>query len=87
MTIDYQMDNGMDVPIEERDKEEVTCMWGVDYETLKKKKLRIAKEDASAKNVAFDVTPAELVTGIVTEYGVLEASREGLAEIKDLPPI
>lgn len=87
MTIDFQMDNGMDVPIEERDKEEVTCMWGVDYETLEKKKLRIAKEDANAKNVAFDVTPAELVTGIVTEYGVLEASREGLAEIKDLPSI
>jgi len=87
MTIDYRMDNGMDIEIEERDEEEVTCMWGVDYETLEKKKLRIAHENANAKNIAFDVTPAELVTGIVTEFGVLDASREGLGKIKDLPPI
>ncbi len=86
MTIDYRMDNGMDIEIEERDEEEVTCMWGVDYDTLEKKKLRIAQENANAKNIAFDVTPAELVTGIVTEYGVLDASREGLAKIKDLTP-
>jgi S-methyl-5-thioribose-1-phosphate isomerase len=87
MTIDYEMDNGLDIEIEERDEEEVTCMWGLDYDREEKTKVRIAQKGAPAKNIAFDVTPAELVSGIITEFGVLEASRKGLAKIKDLDPI
>ncbi|TXT66718.1 MAG: Methylthioribose-1-phosphate isomerase [Promethearchaeota archaeon] len=87
MTIDYEMENGMAIEIEERDQEEVTCMWGLDYEKEEKVKMRIAEINANAKNIAFDVTPAELVSGIITEFGILEPSKEGLAKIKDLPPV
>jgi S-methyl-5-thioribose-1-phosphate isomerase len=87
MTIDYEMNNGMNITIEERDEEEVTCISGKNYEKEERTTIRIAQTNANAKNIAFDVTPADLVTGIITEFGVLEANREGLAKIKDLPPI
>ena len=43
--------------------------------------VRLTPEDAPARNFAFDVTPARLVTGIITERGVSEASEEGLASL------
>jgi methylthioribose-1-phosphate isomerase len=44
--------------------------------------VRIAPEGVPAVNVAFDVTPARFVHGIVTEHGVFPASREGLAGLR-----
>jgi len=74
-TIDPHTPTGDDIPIEERDAAEVTEVFGV----------RVAPDEAEALNIAFDVTPAELIAGIVTEAGVLEppyteSIRRALAE-------
>ena len=60
-TVDLATPNGAAIPIEERRPEEVTALAG----------NRTAPEEASALNLAFDVTPAELITAIITEAGVL----------------
>lgn len=59
-TIDMSLSSGSLIPIEERDPTEVTHLCGV----------RIAPEGVDARNIAFDVTPHELIKGIVTEWGV-----------------
>lgn len=62
-TIDLDTPTGNEIPIEERDPGEVTSFHGVDVSPL----------EAPAQNFAFDVTPHELIAGIITEMGVLEA--------------
>jgi methylthioribose-1-phosphate isomerase len=62
-TVDLDCPTGADIPIERRGAEEVTAMGGV----------RVAPAGMEAENRAFDVTPAELVTAIVTEEGVVSA--------------
>jgi methylthioribose-1-phosphate isomerase len=75
-TVDLSIPDGSRIPIEERSPEEVTRFAGV----------TIAPEGAGAFNPAFDVTPAELVTAIVTEAGVLRPPfEEGLAALKGPP--
>ena len=61
-TIDRATPTGADIPIEEREGDEVTHVFGVD----------VAPEDAPAANFAFDVTPSDLVAAIITDVGVLE---------------
>jgi len=61
-TFDLTLPNGESIPIEERSPEEVLCPMG----------LRIAPEEASAWNPAFDVTPAELITAIICEKGIIQ---------------
>jgi methylthioribose-1-phosphate isomerase len=78
-TIDWTIDNGVrDIPIEQRDTVEVTHMTGRtaggDVETVE-----IVPAGSPAANFAFDVTPARLVTGLITERGVCSASTDGLA--------
>ncbi|MEA2563751.1 MAG: methylthioribose-phosphate isomerase [Acidobacteriota bacterium] len=65
-TIDRNTPNGAAIPIEERKGVEVTEVFGT----------QVAPDDTQAMNFAFDVTPAELITGIVTEVGVLKAPYE-----------
>jgi len=60
-TFDLGLASGKDIPIEERNEEEVTKFMG----------LRTAPDDIEVKNPAFDVTPHELISGIVTEKGVI----------------
>jgi S-methyl-5-thioribose-1-phosphate isomerase len=88
-TVDLECPCGMDIPIEERAPEEVACMFGrlvdpetgaVDDGTAKGPEgapatVRIAPETSPVKNPAFDVTPAELVTGIITERGIFPPDR------------
>lgn len=70
-TIDRSTDSGADIPIEERDAEEVVHAFG----------KRIAPQDTEALNLAFDVTPAELVAALITDAGVLRPPyRESIAE-------
>jgi methylthioribose-1-phosphate isomerase len=77
-TIDFSVEDGVrDIPIEERSGEEVTHVAGIG-EDGKVERVRIAPERTRAANPAFDVTPARLVTGLITERGVAPASREGL---------
>jgi len=77
-TIDWSLTDGVaEIPIEERSARELTHMRGRTeaggFETVE-----IVAPGSPAANPAFDVTPARLVTGIITERGVAEASREGL---------
>ena len=76
-TIDWEIEDGDAIPIEERDSREVTHIegWSEDGRRLA---LRLAPAGSAAANYAFDVTPARLVTGLITERGVCPASREGL---------
>jgi len=76
-TIDWALDDGDQIPIEERDPREVTHIagWTEDGERVE---VRLTPDGSPAANYAFDVTPARLVTGLITERGVCPASREGL---------
>jgi len=80
-TIDFTLADGVrEIPIEERNEAEVTTMEGVDEEGAPRT-VRIAPIGVAAANPAFDVTPARLVTGIVTERGIAPATRAGLASL------
>ncbi len=76
-TIDWSVGSGGEIPIEERSAEEVLVMQGrrPDGSVVA---VEIAAPGSPAANPAFDVTPARLVTGLVTERGVAPATRDGL---------
>jgi methylthioribose-1-phosphate isomerase len=76
-TIDWTLDDGDCIPIEERSAREVTHIAGW-TEQGERVEVLLTPEDSPAANYAFDVTPARLVTGLITERGVCAASREGL---------
>ena len=79
-TIDWNLKNLRDIPIEERDPEELSYIEGLDKNNEIKKVLIYPKK-SKAMNLAFDITPAKYVTGLITEKGVCEASREGLKSL------
>ena len=79
-TIDWQLTDGFDIPIEERGSEEITQMTGRNSED-NIVTINIAAKGSPAANPAFDVTPARLVTGLITERGICPASRDGLADL------
>jgi len=79
-TIDWSITDGLsDVPIEERDQDEVRLVQGLDGESGRITRVRICPEETQAANPAFDVTPARLVTGLITERGICAASEDALA--------
>ena len=74
---DWQLRDGVrEIPIEERDPKEVSHIHGV--VNGKRTVVRTTAENTPVSNYAFDVTPARLVTGLITERGICEASEEGL---------
>jgi methylthioribose-1-phosphate isomerase len=76
-TIDWTVDDGVkEIPIEERSGDEVAYIQGLGGSGVTR--VRIAPEGTRSANPAFDVTPARLVTGLITERGVAPASRNGL---------
>jgi len=78
-TIDWSLSDGVrEIPIEERSAREVTHLSGLG-ENGEVAQFRVVAPGSEAANPAFDVTPARLVTGLITERGVAPASREGLA--------
>jgi len=80
-TIDWTIKDGVrDVPIEERDPAEVTKLQGL-TDDGRIETVTISPKGSPAANFAFDVTPARLVTGLITERGVAEASEQGLAKL------
>ena len=79
-TIDPDCPSGDDIPIEERSDEEIRYTWGWSDEGLFTR-VRTVPESSPGRNPAFDVTPAELVAGIITEKGVVEASVAGMASV------
>jgi methylthioribose-1-phosphate isomerase len=78
-TIDFSVSDGMgEIPIEQRAGEEVATMTGRTADG-RIETVRVVPEGSAVANYAFDVTPARLVTGLITERGVLAASRAALA--------
>ena len=78
-SIDFAIDDGIAaIPIEERGAEEVTHISGI-TDAGEMARIRVVPEGSAVLNYAFDVTPAELVTGLITERGVIPATREALA--------
>lgn len=79
-TIDWQMQDGIkEIPIEERDADEVKYIEGL-YEGEIKKVL-LTPENSNATNYGFDVTPARLITGIITERGICAPNKEGILKM------
>jgi methylthioribose-1-phosphate isomerase len=70
-TIDWNLRSGFDIPIEERSESEVLGAWGV-AAGGRREFVRVANPTSSARNPGFDVTPAELITGIITPMGILK---------------
>ena len=79
-TIDWDIKNSKDIPIEERNSEELSHIEGVD-ENNEIRKILIYPNKSKAMNLAFDVTPAKYVTGLITERGIAKASSEGLKKL------
>src|SRR6185437_12595920 len=80
-TIDWNLKSGFDIPIEERHESEVLGAWGVPQNPKSKVQtpkpgksvyVRVANPTSSARNPGFDVTPAELITGIITPVGIFK---------------
>ncbi len=90
-TIDWEMKSGREIPIEERDESEVLGAWGVVTQPLTSKAhgqrayVRVANPTSRAFNPGFDVTPPELITGIITPVGIFKPS-ELWARRKELVP-
>ena len=79
-TIDWDIKDGLqEIPIEQRSQEEVTTISG--WSDGKLQKVHISPEGTPAVNYGFDVTPARLVTGLITDRGICEASEEGLLSL------
>ena len=77
-TIDFTISEGRDIPIEERAGDEVATMTGATADG-RVETVRVVPPGSAVANYAFDVTPARLVTGLVTERGVIAPTREALA--------
>jgi methylthioribose-1-phosphate isomerase len=79
-TIDFTVRDGLaEIPIEQRGADEVATMTGLTADG-RIETVRIVPEGAAVANYGFDVTPARLVTGLITERGVIAPSRQGLAD-------
>ena len=79
-TIDWKIKDSKDIPIEERDSKELSNIDGM-LGDIKIDNLLIYPKKSKAMNLAFDITPAKYVTGLITEKGTCEASTEGLKNL------
>lgn len=81
-TIDFDMNDGVsNIPIEERDQDEVKFVEG--WNENKLTKVRIMPENSPVANYAFDVTPAKYITALITEKGVCNANEERIEKLKN----
>ncbi len=79
-TIDWNIKDAKDIPIEKRNSEELSHVQGID-ENNEIKKILIYPNKSKSLNLAFDVTPAKYVTGLITEKGISEASHSSLKKL------
>lgn len=86
-TFDLNCPDGDAIPIEERDPEEVLYARGK-TDDGRIERVRLAPEGARARNPAFDVTPAALIAGLITEHGIIEPNAEAIARAfaSEAPP-
>jgi methylthioribose-1-phosphate isomerase len=81
-TIDFDIASGInEIPIEERDPDEVRVMEGISDSKIQS--VRIMPEDSPVSNYGFDVTPAGLISGLITEKGICKASESEIMKLKD----
>lgn len=82
-TIDWNLKRGFDIPIEDRHESEVLGAWGIisapqpsirNMQSGRRTYIRVANPTSGARNPGFDVTPAELITGIITPAGIFKPS-------------
>lgn len=79
-TFDWEMEDGVkEIPIEQRAAEEVAEIEGADGDQIRS--VRLIPEKSKVANYGFDVTPARLVTGLITERGVCKANRESILNL------
>jgi methylthioribose-1-phosphate isomerase len=76
-TFDFSITNGLQIEIETRPQQEVTHSWGI----LNEKICHVRLTESPAYNPAFDITPAHLITGLITERGICAASPEAIAKL------
>ena len=75
-SIDFNLSDGIqEIPIEERDEDEIR------YINWKEHKVPLMNETSPVLNIGFDVTPARLVTGLITERGICEANENGIKSL------
>ena len=79
-TIDWNTKDYKDITIEERNSDELSNIEGIDING-NIKKIQIYPKKSKALNLAFDVTPAKYITGLITEKGLCEASEKGLNKL------
>ena len=79
-TIDWNIKDYKEIPIEERNSEELSHIEGLD-ENGDLKKIQLYPQKSKAMNLAFDVTPAKYVTALITEKGICDASFSGLKKL------
>ena len=79
-TIDWDIKEFKDIPIEQRNSEELSHIVGKD-ENNNVQKVLIYPEKSRSMNLAFDITPAKYITGLITEKGICEASKKGLKQM------
>jgi len=79
-TIDWDIKNAKDIPIEERNPDELSHVEGID-EKNEVKKVLIYPKKSKVMNLAFDITPSKYVTRLITEKGICEASTKGLKNL------
>ena len=70
-TIDWELESGLSIPIEERSQDEVLRAWGI-TDSGRRQSVRVANPGSTARNPAFDVTPPELITGVITPQGIFK---------------
>jgi methylthioribose-1-phosphate isomerase len=78
-TFDWELESGYDVPIEKRGGDEVKYVQGLYEDEIVK--VLLTPEESEAANYAFDVTPRNLVNGLITERGICEANKEGILNL------
>jgi methylthioribose-1-phosphate isomerase len=79
-SIDFRISDGVkEITIEERNPEEVTSVSGFDGGEIRS--VRICPEDTVAANFGFDITPARLITGLITEKGICRATEKDIKEM------
>lgn len=79
-TFDFDCKSGKEIIIEERDQDEVLYQYGI-TDKVEKTRILVACPDAKAINPAFDVTPSELITGIITEKGIVKANYDEIGKL------
>ena len=82
-SIDFNIENGIrDIPIEQRNSEEVSHIEGLD-ENNNLKKVKIIPEGTQCANYAFDVTPAKYISKLITEKGIVDANLSSISKLKN----